>query len=340
VLAGVEANGVVRSTDGGASWAVAKSGMIGNVAPVSIAIDPSNPKRAVAGLNFSGAVRTTDGGRTWTWIPEFGVGTVFSAVAVPGASGHFVGGSFGAHYSTDGGATWHFSPSILDNVYALAAGTSSTHPLFAGTGSAGVWKSTDGGATWQQVAAGLPSLNVESLTVGPAPASVVYAGLSDGSVWRSTDSGGSWHPAGSPDSTAVFSMAADPNHDSVVYAGTENGFYKSTDGGSSWSNLNAALGYSGAVFSTAMPAQESGTVFVASYGGGARVSHDDGATFGQIDPNFPRVLYSYIATVVATNSTGDWIYEGSSGAGIFGIQPTKIDPATEPAPKKVKGGGR
>ncbi|HET7452826.1 MAG TPA: hypothetical protein VFL12_08805 [Thermoanaerobaculia bacterium] len=342
IIAAVEANGIVRSTDGGATWAVAKAGMIGNVSPTSIAIDPSNPKRVVAGLNFSGAVHTSDGGRSWTWIPDLGAGTVYSAIDVPGAAGHFVVGAFGTYSSTDGGNTWHqSSPQILDNVYALAAGTSTTHPLFAGTLAMGVWRSTDGGGSWHQTAAGLPSGGeVDALAVGPAPASVVYAGLSDGSVWRSGDSGGSWQPAGSPDSTGVNSMAADPNHANVLYAATENGVYKSTDGGSSWSSLNAALGYSGASFGMAMPAQEPGTVFVASFGGGAFVSHDDGATFGQIDPNFPRVLYSYLATTIATDATGQWIYEGSLGAGVFGIQPTRIDPATEPAPKKVKGGGR
>jgi photosystem II stability/assembly factor-like uncharacterized protein len=342
ILAGVEANGVLRSTNGGASWAVAKTGMTGNVTPIAIAIDPSNPKRAVVGLNFSGAVRTTDGGGTWTWIDELGINTTTAAVAVPGASGRFVAGAYGTYLSTDGGVTWHLSPDIVDNVYALAAGTSAGHPIFAGTGNTGVWKSTDGGATWHPSSAGLPSpVEVRSLSVGPAPASIVYAGLADGSVRRSTDSGGSWHPAGSPDSSRVWCLAADPNHDNVVYAGTDNALYKSTDGGSSWSSLNAAIGISAdLIFGIAIPAQEPGTVFVAIFGGGALVSHDDGASWGQIDPHFPHVLYSSVATAIATDATGQWVYEGSLAAGIFVKQPVRIDPVDEAAPKKVKGASR
>lgn len=339
VLAGVEANGVLRSTDGGSTWAVEKKGLDGNVWPLAIAIDPSNPRRAVAGLSFSGGVHTTDGGGSWSWISELGIGHVFSAIAVPAASGRFVAGTYGAYFSTDGGASWHASsPQIADNVYSLAAGTSAAHPLFAGTASSGIWKSTDSGGSWHAASAGLPARGVSALTVGPVPASVVYAGLDDGSVWRSTDAGGSWHPAGAPDPTSVYSLAADPNHASVVYAGTGKALYKSTDGGSSWTSLNAALGISvNSVYGIALPAQAPGTVFVAILGNGALASHDDGATWNPIDRSFVDVPFSYAATAIATDPTGEWIYEGSLAAGIFQISPVRIDPAEIPTPRKVNG---
>jgi photosystem II stability/assembly factor-like uncharacterized protein len=342
ILAGAEANGVLRSTDGGSTWTVAKKGLDGNVWPLAIAIDPSNPRRAVTGLSFSGGVRTTDGGGSWSWISELGIGHVYSAIAVPAVAGRFVAGTHGAYFSTDGGASWHASSSqIADNVYSLAAGTSAAHPLFAGTASSGVWKSTDSGGSWQASSAGLPAAGVLALTVGPAPESVVYAGLADGSVWRSTDSGGSWHPTGAPDSSSVNCLAADPNHASVVYAGTGKALYKSSDGGSSWTSLNAALGISvNSVYGIALPAQAPGTVFVAILGNGALASHDDGATWNPIDRSFVNVSFSYAATAIATDPTGQWIYEGSLATGIFQIAPLRIDPAEIPTPKKVNGENR
>ena len=340
VLAGVEANGVVRSVDEGTTWVVAKFGLLGNVSPLSVAIDPSNPKRAVAGLSFSGGVRTTNGGTSWTWIPEFGVGNVFSAVGVPGAAGRFVAGTFGAYLSTDGGASWHAaSPQITDNVYSLAAGTSGTHPpLFAGTLSSGVWKSTDGGASWHPASTGLPSQSVPALAVGPAPASIVYAGLSDGSISASTDSGASWHPAGvAPDSSSIHSLAADPIHGNVLYAGTDQGLYRSTDGGVSWARP-AGLPFSGlAVFGIAVPAGAPGTVLATIFGGGVFVSRDDGETWSALDRHFPRVPYSNLAVPIASDATGDWIYEGSEGAGVFLMSPSTVKPASETPPRKVKG---
>lgn len=339
VLAGVEANGVLRSVDGGATWAVAKSGLLGNVSPLSVAIDPSNPKRAVAGLSFSGGVRTADGGRSWTWIPEFGVGHVFAVVGVPGAAGHFVAGSFGAYRSTDGGATWHASsPQIADNVYSLAVGTSGSHPLFAGTLSNGVWKSTDGGASWHPASAGLAAGSVWALAAGPAPASIVYAGLSDGSVSVSTDSGVSWHPGGAvPDSSGIHSLAADPDHGNVLYAGTGQGFYRSTNGGASWASVTSFPFSGDAVFGIAMPAGAPGTVLVTVFGGGVLVSRDDGQTWNVLDRNFRRVPYSYLAVAIASDPTGEWIYEGSEGAGVFRMSPATVVPVAEPRPHDVGG---
>jgi len=340
VLAGVEANGVLRSTDGGATWAVAKSGLVGNVAPLSIAIDPSDPERAVAGLAFSGAVRTTDGGRSWTWIPDFGVGTVLAVVEVPGAPGRFVAGAYGAYRSTDGGATWHAgSPQVTDSVSSLAVSTSGAHPIFAGTYSAGIWKSTDGAASWHPSSSGLPSGTVSALAAGPAPASVVFAGLSGGSIWKSTDSGFSWHPAGaSPDSAAVRSLAVDPNHGNLLYAGTDLGLYRSADGGASWGNLDAAIGFSDeAVFGIATPSGLPGTVFATVYGRGVFVSRDDGETWDVLDRNFSNVLYSYLAIPIASDASGRWIYEGSQAAGVFQMSPVEIRPVVAPAPREVGG---
>jgi photosystem II stability/assembly factor-like uncharacterized protein len=339
ILAGGEANGVVRSTDGGSTWAVAKSGLLANVGPLAIAVDPSNPRRAVAGLSFSGGVRTADGGRTWTWINELGIGNVFSVVAVPGVAGDFVAGTFGAYRSTDAGVTWHASsPQIQDNVYSLAAGTSASHPLFAGTQSQKVLKSTDGGASWHSASAGLPSEPVNALSVGPAPAAVIYAGLSNGSVWASTNSGASWHPSGAAlDSSAVVSLGADPNHANVIFAGTLHGLYRSTDGGSSWASLDTAVGATGYVFGIALPTGASDTVFATVFGSGVFVSRDDGATWGPLDPNFSHVLYSDLAVTIATDATGQWIYEGSQSAGIFQMSPVSIVPGAKAVPREVEG---
>jgi photosystem II stability/assembly factor-like uncharacterized protein len=337
VLAGVEANGVLRSIDGGASWTVAKSGIVGNVAPLSVAFDPTNPERAVAGLDFSGSVRTADGGRSWTWIPDLGF-TVRAVVAVPGAAGRFVAGSFGAYRSTDGGVTWHAgSPQIPDTVYSLAVSTSGTHPVFAGTANAGIWRSTDAGGSWHSSSPGLTSATVTALGAGPTPASIVYAGLVGGSIWKSTDSGVSWHPAGaSPDSAAVRSLTPDPNHVNVLFAGTDQGLYRSTDGGASWTNLESAVGSSQeAVFGIAMPANLPDTVFATVYGSGVYVSRDGGDTWEPLDANFQRFLYTYLAISIACDATGQWIYEGSQSAGVFQMSPVTITPVVGPVPGEV-----
>jgi len=123
-----------------------------------------------------------------------------------------------------------------------------------------------------------------------------------------------------------------------VYAGTGKGLYKSSDGGSSWTSLNAALGISvNSVYGIVLPALAPGTVFVAVLGNGALASHDDGTTWSPIDRSFVDVPFSYAATAIATDPTGQWIYEGSLATGIFQIAPVRIDPAEIPTPPKVNG---
>jgi uncharacterized repeat protein (TIGR01451 family) len=90
---------------------------------------------------------------------------------------------------------------------------------------------------------------VSALAVDPTNSSVVYAGAAGGGVWKTTDGGVHWTPlTDAQPSLAVGSIAIDPLNHSVIYVGTgeENfsgdsyygaGILKSTDGGSSWTQI-------------------------------------------------------------------------------------------------------
>ncbi|HEY7189415.1 MAG TPA: hypothetical protein VH436_22815, partial [Vicinamibacterales bacterium] len=49
-----------------------------------------------------------------------------------------------------------------------------------------------------------------------------------------------WNPIG-PERGTAFAIAVDPQTPSTLYAGTKGGVFKSTDGGSEWSPVNAGL---------------------------------------------------------------------------------------------------
>ena len=58
---------VTRSTDGGATWTQASSGLPGSLGVYCVAINPGNPQVLVAS-NDNGIYRTVDGGDSWTLV--------------------------------------------------------------------------------------------------------------------------------------------------------------------------------------------------------------------------------------------------------------------------------
>ncbi len=186
-------------------------------------------------------------------------------------------------------------------------------PLFPG----GVYQSADAGSTWAPFTAGLLHPELLSLAADPAAANVLYAGTSHG-VARSADGGATWDPRISAvrtyDGAApqvgvghVFALAADSLRSGIVYAGTADGVYKSTNYGTNWVLYSSNLHY--VVLSLAVDPQQSSNVYAGTSGGGVfrssngGISWAAGSGFGSsgapshvnqiaIDPGTPSSLYA------------------------------------------------
>jgi len=85
------------------------------------------------------------------------------------------------------------------------------------------------------------------LVVAQGQTSTLYAGLESGGVYRSSDRGGHWTMASSgltgpgQGGTTVRSLAVDPRDSQVVYAGTLDGVFKSSNGGTVWERTGTTL---------------------------------------------------------------------------------------------------
>ena len=116
-LGNTTATRVLRTDDGGRTWAVAATPVVsGTGAGIGSVVAFDSITAVALGGDFgnpaSGGERvaiTSDGGRTWTagGVPTF-AGAVYGAARVPGASGQLVVavGPGGADLSRDGGRTW------------------------------------------------------------------------------------------------------------------------------------------------------------------------------------------------------------------------------------------
>ena len=145
---------------------------------------------------------------------------------------------------------------------ALLVDKGNSAHVFAGSVGGGLFKSTNGGATWNVVSDPGANQSVVSLTqssngdiyYGTGEIFLGYGGtgqnttpsFAGGGIYKSTDGGNTFtllaatQPAsvsGSGDWAAVADIAAHPSDANTIYAATNSGFKKTTDGGATWSTL-------------------------------------------------------------------------------------------------------
>ena len=245
---GSSGGGVFKTTNAGASWTFASTGLPDATVQV-LAIDPNG--KLYAGTASNGVYRSGDGGASWI-AANGGLSspTVFALAAGPNGV-VFAGTASGVFRSTDGAATWtDVSNGLTDrNVQALALDPTSADVLYAGTTS-GVFKTSSGGQSWAESNAGLTNLAVPSLVIDPSNHSVIYAGtvsaLGGGAptgsgVYKSTNGGTTWAPANTGIQGAGVTALATTSSGGTVYAGTGAGVYRSSNGGVSWAGVNEGI---------------------------------------------------------------------------------------------------
>jgi photosystem II stability/assembly factor-like uncharacterized protein len=186
---------------------------------------------------------------------------------------YYFGAAGGGVYRTrNGGATWDdvFAKMPVASIGALAIAPSDKNIVWVGTGESkprnditlgdGVWKSLDGGKTWLHVGVDSPSI-ARILIDRRNPNIVLIGALGDPykdsrerGVYRTSDGGKTWQQTlyVGPESGAS-DLAWDARSSNLVFAGiwqihrvpwnftsggTDDGLYRSRDGGVTWTRLH------------------------------------------------------------------------------------------------------
>jgi photosystem II stability/assembly factor-like uncharacterized protein len=217
----------------------------------------------------------------WRPIGPWRGGKSIAVGGHPSETGLFYMGSTnggGVWKTDDAGVSWdNLSDGFFTTttVSALAISESDPNVVVVGTGDVsfrtnisrgdGVYRSEDGGQSWQNM--GLAETrNISHIKIHPDNPDLVYV-ASHGhgfipdpnrGIYRSRDGGESWeHILYVGDEYGVIALAMDQSRPNTLYAaswngrrfpwtirdaGPQNGVWKSTDGGDTWSNISDAAG--------------------------------------------------------------------------------------------------
>jgi photosystem II stability/assembly factor-like uncharacterized protein len=246
--------GILKSTDGGASWAEINQG-IRSYSLYALKVHPTNPKIIYFGAGGAGLYKSTDGGATWAemnaGLQNTDIGELVLHPNNPDIV--YIVTSTGLFKSPDGGTSW----------VALNQGDTVTHSLdfpsliilptapatFYLASGKGLYRRQEGDAGWLPVPGILEDKQISALArdarTGRLYAGVLSRGavlemLEEGGLFITDDGGGHWARLGQGvERDWIRSILIDLADSNTLYlATTSRGVLKSSDGGLSWQERN------------------------------------------------------------------------------------------------------
>jgi hypothetical protein len=225
VLAGTEAEGVLRSDDGGDSWQLVEA-----LAGQGVTALAFSARGAVAAAIEAGVAVSHDLGAAWRFTggdlgPVLSLAYLPTGVMLAGLARH------GVARSADGGASWTI---VGDGLRArlLVNLTWSADTLCAADLQSGVIVSRDEGVTWHEIE------DEPTHALAVSPAGTLFAATANG-LRRGVEYGASWQPLEGTPPVAPRALAY---ADSLIVAWADGTLSMSDDDGSTWHAVPTPFG--------------------------------------------------------------------------------------------------
>lgn len=238
-----------KSTDGGETWNITKTGIIDDSDIFAIEIDDRNPDHIIASA-CSGIYETRNAGGNWrkvNGIPSQSRRTR-SILQNPGRPDTiYAGTTEGFWMSTNGGADWKVTTSRqIFEVNTIAVHPSNPDVVYIGTNNYGVMVSRDGGRNFAPSNGGYSGRRAYAVVPdrekpGRVYAATINTATGGGYFYVSNDAGETWQLSARnlPPRLIAYTILQDARDGNVIYLGTNYGLYRSSDRGASWLPLGA-----------------------------------------------------------------------------------------------------
>lgn len=206
--------------------------------------------------------------------------------------------------------------------------------LYAGAPAGGIWKSTDSGSTWATTTDDLPQIGVSGIAVDYNNSDIIYIATGDDDagdsysvgVMKSTDGGQTWNttglnPGNSP--TSMNDIYMHPTNSNILWVATNNGVFKTTDAGVTWSNQNSS-GFSNGtagfnITDIKINPSNPNTIYAVSANRFYR-SLDGGESFNVVTSGLPFSNISrYVIDVTSANPNVVYILASDNGYSFLGL---------------------
>lgn len=295
VLIATYGQGILLTTNGGASW-VSSSAGLGENYLYNLAISPANTNIVYATSDLW-IWKSNNGGANWaiadTSYPDFyntalALHPTDSNIAYVGSNQvlfEFNYSNSGIYKTTNGSS---FTPRLngLADTYVLdmVVDPNNASIIYAATWGSGIFRSLDGGITWAQANAGLwlPFVYALEATQGPL-GTVLYAGTfySNQAMFVSHNQGIGWTPL--PDSLPtfaaqnVFDIASSDGSSVNLVIASGDGLYVTYDGGKTWvRGLLNGVNTTNITLSVERVPGIAGRMVAGTYGDGVYYSNNNG----------------------------------------------------------------
>ncbi len=242
----------------------------------AIAVDPLNDSIIYCGSPSGGLWKSIDAGASWTALTDYLPIIGISSIAI--------------------------DPGNTDIVY-IATGDKDAGQVY----SIGVLKSLDGGATWNTT--GLDwtisqSIIIHKLIIHPNNPDILFATSSDG-IFKTQNSGQTWVNVLNNE---LEDIEFKPGEPLTVYGVSNSTFYKSTDGGNSFTTVNVNISDRAQI---AVTQANSDYVYLVSAGSGIFRSTDSGSSFSYRGPYPDQGNVSWYAlSAAASHSNAEQLHVG------------------------------
>ncbi len=285
----------------------------------SIAVSPEEPNRVFIGTNNYGVMVSNDGGKnfnqtndnftsrfTYSITPDSQTPDRLYAITQNTATG---GGFF--FISNNGGSTWQ-QAKTLDiariSPFSILQDRTNPNTIYLGT-NLGVFRSLDRGNVWAQITAAKPQVikkpvvkrrtTAKKAAIKSPPAVVP--------VIAATDVISAKLIPALTDKVKFLSYTEDGKNG--IYAGTDDGLYRTYDIAKGWEKINLGAGIDPNIFTVYTNPLQPETVWAATSVSGVIVSRDSGATWqkaGGAPEGVP------VSTITSDPKRPDYLYVGTS----------------------------